>query len=538
MNNNNNKTIGVIGCGASGIIVIKELLEQGNNVICFEKSDSIGGIYTNISPNTLLTTSSLLTAFSDYSDGNERNPKFWSAQEYIYYLEEFVKTFHLQSNIHFNSEVKSIKYDTDKKKWLINVNFEKLQLPKDNLYEVDAIAICSGINSIPNIPILKNQTTFTGKIIHSSECKEMNMNIFTNKRVFIIGSGETTADLCHGISRIASKIGILIRETHGHIVVRGHSPGYVSDTNTNRARYSNPYILGSVIATLTQFTKLVLSYFKNNTNNTKIMKKIFELNSKQKTSAFSKFGCKNENFVKSIIFHGAEIYNTKNFSINEKNIVFDDGTQFADCDIILLCTGYKSHFPYLEQYHPELFEVAKNPRENFKQMFPCFRAENDIAFFGFVRPAFGSIPPIVELQARLFGLVINDKIKLPNNITEVSKKDALEWDRRFCYDSNRINSIVDFQIYCDSLAELIGCMPNLKKIFFTNPYLWMKIFFGPFTMHQYRIEGPNSNIKRALSVYYKQPFGGFLEIIITFTFLIISKILSLFGWKQFTPNNF
>jgi hypothetical protein len=31
----------------------------------------------------------------------------------------------------------------------------------------------------------------------------------------------------------------------------------------------------------------------------------------------------------------------------------------------------------------------------------------EVAFFGFARPAFGSIPPTVEMQSRYYSLVIN-----------------------------------------------------------------------------------------------------------------------------------
>jgi cation diffusion facilitator CzcD-associated flavoprotein CzcO len=71
------KHIGIIGGGASGLSAIKELTAQGHKVTCFEQSQIIGGIYTKSYDNTLLTTSSLLTSFSDYSDGLEERPRFW-----------------------------------------------------------------------------------------------------------------------------------------------------------------------------------------------------------------------------------------------------------------------------------------------------------------------------------------------------------------------------------------------------------------------------------------------------------------------------
>ena len=40
-------------------------------------SPRIGGVYTKSYDSTLLTTSSLLTAYSDYSDGKEDRPRFW-----------------------------------------------------------------------------------------------------------------------------------------------------------------------------------------------------------------------------------------------------------------------------------------------------------------------------------------------------------------------------------------------------------------------------------------------------------------------------
>ena len=47
---------------------------------------------------------------------------------------------------------------------------------------------------------------------------------------------------------------------------------------------------------------------------------------------------------------------------------------------------------------------------------------------------------------------------------------------------------MDFQIYCDMLATRIGCNPPLLELFCKKPSMWLKIMFGPFTMHQYRYQ--------------------------------------------------
>ena len=71
------------------------------------------------------------------------------------------------------------------------------------------------------------------------------------------------------------------------------------------------------------------------------------------------------------------------------------------------------------------------------------------------------------------------------------------------------------------------CLPPLMKLFLTKPRIWWKIMFGPFTMHQYLLQGPFANPRRAALVYSKQPVGDFLECSITAAFLLTAKVLSL-----------
>ena len=81
------KAVCVIGAGASGLTVLKEHLAMGNSVQCFDDNVRIGGVYTKSYDQTKLTTSSVLTAFSDYSTGLENKPEFYSDEDYLDYLD-------------------------------------------------------------------------------------------------------------------------------------------------------------------------------------------------------------------------------------------------------------------------------------------------------------------------------------------------------------------------------------------------------------------------------------------------------------------
>ena len=95
----------VVGAGASGLAVMKELTALNHTVKCFDENVRIGGVYTSSYDRTMLTTSSLLTAYSDYSDGREDKPVFWSDEEYLNYLDGFANEFSLYQHISFRSSV-------------------------------------------------------------------------------------------------------------------------------------------------------------------------------------------------------------------------------------------------------------------------------------------------------------------------------------------------------------------------------------------------------------------------------------------------
>ena len=68
----NNKKVAVIGAGIAGLVTIKSCLEEGMEVVAFEKTDSIGGNWkfkegeVSVFRNTELSSSRYITGFSDF----------------------------------------------------------------------------------------------------------------------------------------------------------------------------------------------------------------------------------------------------------------------------------------------------------------------------------------------------------------------------------------------------------------------------------------------------------------------------------------
>ncbi len=545
----------VIGCGASGLRATRQLTAAGHTVGCFETFPQLGGVYTNTYNSTILTTSSLLTAFSDYSDGKEADPTFWIYDEYLKYLNGYATKYGILDHVKFKTRVKRIwreEIQQQKTKhgigtWRATIQMtcnraptedvttttEDIDEPDIEVGPFDAVLICTGTNSIPCLPHFDGEEEFEGIIVHSATYRKPSE--YEGKRVLVVGAGESGSDICNDISKSAAAVGINIRGKHGHVIPRKQYNGNVTDCNTNRCRYSNPYVMGDWIGWVTQIAKVGLTKLSTTTPEVEVTRKIGELNIYQGTSAFSKFGCKNSGFVEAIVNHGASLHRGS-LKLRPGGADFDDGSTF-DCDVVLACTGFRRNFPFAVQGgHEDIDKYGQTPGLLYKHIFhPAYRGE--VAYLGYVRPAFGSIPPTAEMQARLFTMVLSGKVELPScKDMEISASSASSnWEMRFGDDAvNR--GVIDFQIYLDDLARTMNVMPPISKYALREPRLWLKLMFGPFTVHQYRLVGPDADGKVAREVYARQPLGNFLECSITAFFLITSHLLKLIGLNLFTPN--
>ena len=212
-------------------MTIKELLEEGHEPICFEKSDGIGGVfhpeYGKVYDSTLLTVSNYFMAFSSFPPKKDEKRDFWTHQEYFKYLEEFCDHFSLRLHLKFNTEVRNIKQ-------LPDGGYTVTVRTGDEISEMrfDAVAICTGTHQIPKRPEFKGEENFTGEIVHSSTYQ--NAEPFAGKRVLCLGIGETSADVTHEIATVADSCMLVVRR-HQSIVERYPSGrGHTSDAYTSR----------------------------------------------------------------------------------------------------------------------------------------------------------------------------------------------------------------------------------------------------------------------------------------------------------------
>ncbi|KAK3286156.1 hypothetical protein CYMTET_6275 [Cymbomonas tetramitiformis] len=441
--------VGIIGAGASGLVNLKWIKEKGHSGECWEMQTGIGGVYLSTYQQAQLTTTNLSTTFSDFSDGNESNPRMYMAFEYREYLKKYCEANNLGPHLNFRKKVLKVEKCPDSGKWSLHV--ECLESGEVTKHYYDKIIVCSGANTTKSVPCWPGQETFKGSIVHSADYDSPEP--YRGKRVCLVGAGESGSDIAGLISNVASSCVMVKRGKHGHVVSRYQFPPrsvdpykdrrpWPSDIDTNRSHYTLPRWVGPTIAAARGWGQKkkagVIGSF--------VDAKISDINRLQNTHGFVIFGTKNESFVKAMIYSGLELKPSIT-KFEGQNVHFEDGTVFENCDAVVLNTGYRMFFPFLEGVVPE-FCGCPDVRSLYKHSFHPDLG-TDIMFSGFARPGFGALPPCSEMQARYISMLLSGERTLPPKdvmlkLTELEAEQEL-W--QFQNAAKRVKGLVDYLIY-------------------------------------------------------------------------------------------
>lgn len=511
------KKVAIIGAGVSGIVSMKELKEIGHKVTCYEKLGDIGGVFYyqpdvgGVWNSAHLTSSPYVTAFSDFPP-LEVNHSHWHHAEYCEYLRTYCRKHEIMQHINFNTSVQDVS-QRDDGKWIVAT---KSSEGKESKEVYDAVVIGTGLNQAPNTPkwALPGNNNFKGKIIHSAYYKSE--HDFKDKRVLIVGIGETGSDLVREISPIASHCALSIRR--GTFVIPRVNPHTQinNDYDTNRLRYSAPIqVRDSLI-----WWRETISYYMGSLDVESTIRYKFYKNSR--AGAMSQFACKSDRFVSCLANKSCELRSTIS-ELTPTGATFEDGSTF-DCDVILLCTGFHGEVDFLTM--PDKGEVPCMSKMFKKTFVPS--VGTSLAFVGFARPSIGAIPPIAELQARYVALILAEQRHLPSQREMVSTTEFDNVNHNFSQDIAR-PTLVNWIQFMDQMADLIGCRPDPFTLF-KDPVLMWQVMVGPMVDAQYRISGPGKNAELARDTIMRLPRGmPLIDLAIWTTWNCTAAVLRTFG---------
>lgn len=532
----------VIGAGPSGLTTIKQLLDEGHDVRCFERGANIGGIWQrNADPaadaeemkvfdNLILTISMRLMSYSDFMIEKER--VFYTHKQYREYLDAYAEKFDLRRHITLNAPVEGVLKGADGR-WTVTASVNG----KRESAVFDAVAVASGPFQTPEMKSVPDLDKFAGEVVHSSTYR--NNQKFVGKRVMVVGLAESGADLAREVSDVASECTLSIR-SYSFIIPRVHNGEFATDATATRIlchdqfirsvkeRLPVPAITGDSLPEKAAFQffawfyflfveciVLLLSWLRRNADDSSPKRNVIgepalplkldvgcewtrehidAINEWNKRSHGYKSNwtqriifSKNVSFIPNIVNGKLRVNDSGVARIDGHTVTFKDG-KTAEFDAIVLCTGFRKDFSALGA---DLAVKDNNVRNLYKHAFHPAHGGR-LAFIGFVRPYTGGIPIVAEMQARYFALLCSGKHQLPADLdTRIQREKA--WEDEMVSLSLRHPETIPVQsMFLDGMAKEIGCLMPLSKLIF-EPRLLVRHWFYPFNQACYRLVGPHAD---------------------------------------------
>ncbi len=482
----------VIGAGPAGIITIKELAENGiTDILAIDQGPAIGGNFIHSYDNLTLTSSCTISMFSDFwiGDGNERS--FWTKHDIVKYWKQYIKKFNIADKFRFNTNIESANLENDT--WSIT-------LSSVELLTADKLVIAIGSSNFKSLPDWHEKLTNI-KYLHSKDYR--NAEELSGKNVIVVGGGESASDIALEVSKVAATSWVSLRTSCGWITprFRGSNP---ADLSTHRGFWGLPREFGKPAA------KAILDIERN--MHDPEHDAIVMLNNMVTTDRgpFGTYGTKTKALPEAIAYHNCQVIDEITEVLNGgKTLITRDGNRLENIDVVIFSTGYKNIIPFFSSDMAHL-----DPRSLYKHMFHSDYRDK-LCLVGAARPCFGSQFPIMEMQARYFALIASGKAKLPSatDMQLTAEADKAMYIDILGHNAKRVRSLVDYHIYLDNLAKIIGCSPPLWKYFFLHPLLWMRMVYGPMQSTQFRLRGPNRKTALAHDILRKIPVSDFTHIV-------------------------
>ena len=497
-----NKSICVIGAGASGLTCIKECLAVGFNVVCYEQANYIGGLWhyheedieevASVTKATIINSSKEVSAFSDFPPKQEL-PNYCHHSQLIKYFESYADHFHLRNHVKFRHRVISL-VETENGTWLVTVL--NLNSQTEIQAEFHAVMVSTGHHTKPHRPHFEGIDQFKGTVIHTHSYKRPDP--FVDKKVLIIGIGNSAGDAAVELSSVAEEVFLSTRRG-SWVLSRVYRGGLPMDYLMVR-RFINYFAFH-----LAPYN-LVCSFFEYDLNQ-KFNHELYGL--KPNHRVFSQHPFVNDALPNRILSGRVKVKkNVQRFT--ENGVIFQgENGKITPIDAVILATGYDTHFPFIKK---GVLDTSNRHINLFKYAFsPNVTKPESLMFVGLIQP-YGPLMPVSELQARWFCQLQLGRAKLPSKcemLQDIEVK-RISHHKRY-YSSPRHTMQVEIIDFMDETASQFDAKPNLFKYLFTDPILWWHLVFGPFLPYQYRLEGPGSwsDARKAILTVHERTIQAF-----------------------------
>ncbi len=315
----------LIGAGPMGLATARNLDKQGIAFTGFELNDDVGGLWDIDNPHSTmyetahLISSKTMTEFAEFPMRDDVAP-YPRHDAMRAYFRDYARHFDLYRRFEFNTRVLNV--EPDGAGWLVTSERDGVTRTR----RFHGVLIANGTLHHPNIPTLPGD--FAGRVMHSSEYRSP--EVFRDQRVLVVGCGNSGADIAVDAVHHARSVDLSVR----------------------RGYYFLPkFLLGRPTDTL---GKLKLPRRLKQWADSLLIKLVM--------GKPSSYGLPDPDYrmyeshpvMNSLILHHlghGDIQARRDIArVDGHRVCFTDGSE-GEYDIILLATGYKLHYPFIDRKH-------------------------------------------------------------------------------------------------------------------------------------------------------------------------------------------
>jgi dimethylaniline monooxygenase (N-oxide forming) len=417
----------VIGAGSSGIAACQVLNARGVGFDCFEKGSEVGGNWRFENDNEMssayrslhINTSRGLMAYKTYPMPDDY-PDYPNHFQIARYFDDYVDHFGLREKIRFRSEVRSVV--PAEGEWEVTVADAD---GGQETHRYRAVLVANGHHWDPRWPEppFPGSDEFEGEQMHVHHYREP--EVLRDKRVLVLGIGNSATDIAVEASRIAEKTFLAMRR--GAYVMPKYLNGKPTDEAASKLLTMMPLpVQRFVLARMLGLSAGDMTSY----GLPKPDHKLLEAHPTVSAELLSRLG------------HGdiAVKPNIDRFA-GGRTVRFIDGSE-EEIDLVVYCTGYRITFPFFNEI---LVSAADNRLSLYRRVASV--EHPGLYFIGFVQPL-GAIMPIAEAQAEWVADLLGGRGTLPSPTEMRAEIAEAERKMRKRYVASKRHTIqVDFQPY-------------------------------------------------------------------------------------------
>ena len=317
------RTYAVIGAGPSGLAAARNLQRRGLPWTGYELADGVGGLWDIGGPRSTvydsahLISSKRTTEFAEFPMRDDV-ADYPSHRELLAYFNDFADHFDLRGGFELGTEV--VRAEPSDGGWAVTLRSADGERTEQHA----GVVVANGTLSEPSVPTFEG--SFDGELLHTSGYKHA--SVFAGKRVLIIGAGNSGCDIAVDAVHHAASVDMSVRR--GYYFVPKYLFGRPSDT-LNQGKPLPPRIKQAIDSRLLKvFTGDPVKFGFPAPDY-----KIYESHPIVNTLVLHHLG------------HGDIRVRRDVERLDGDGVVFTDGER-GEYDLIVLATGYRLHYPFLD----------------------------------------------------------------------------------------------------------------------------------------------------------------------------------------------